>query len=111
MTDVRWAPLLGATVVTKRAWDQIPEAARPAVLEAAREAGQKLRAEIRSSNDEAIARMKERGLKVVTPSAADLAAWQSIAEANWGDIRGRIVPADVFDAVRKDVEAFRAKGR
>lgn len=111
MTDVRWAPLLGATIVTRRAWDQVPEAARPALLEAAREAGEQLKAEIRSSNEAAIARMKERGLKVVTPTAADLAAWQAIAEANWADIRGRIVPADVFDAVRKDVEALRAKGR
>ena len=111
MTEVRWAPLIGATVVTKRAWDQIPEAAKPALLEAAREAGERLKAEIRGSNEEAIARMKERGLKVVTPSAADLAAWQAIAEANWGDIRGRIVPADVFDAVRKDVEAYRANAR
>jgi TRAP-type C4-dicarboxylate transport system substrate-binding protein len=109
MTEVRWAPLIGATIVTRRAWDQVPEAAKPAVLETAREAGEKLKSEIRSSNDQAIGRMKERGLKVVTPTAADLAAWQSIAEANWGDIRGRIVPADVFDAVRKDVEAFRAK--
>ena len=109
MTEIRWAPLLGATVVTKRAWDRVPEAAKPAILEAAREAGERMKAEIRSSNDQAIAKMKERGLKVVTPTATDLAAWQAIAEANWPDIRERIVPADVFDAVRKSVEAYRAK--
>lgn len=111
MTEIRWAPLLGATVVTKRAWDAVPAEARPVLLEAAREAGEKLKAEIRGSNDEAVARMKERGLKVVTPTPEDVAAWQSIAEANWGDIRGRIVPAEVFDAVRREVEAYRAKSR
>jgi TRAP-type C4-dicarboxylate transport system substrate-binding protein len=111
MTEIRWAPLLGATVVTKRAWEQVPDAAKPFLLDAAREAGERLKAEIRSSNDEAVSRMKERGLKVVTPSAADLAAWEAIAREHWPDIRERIVPADVFDAVRKDVEAFRAGSR
>lgn len=111
MTEIRWAPLLGATVVTKRAWDAVPEGARPALLEAAREAGAKLKAEIRASNDEAVTRMTARGLKVVKPTAADLAAWQAIAESNWGEIRGKIVPADVFDSVRREVEAYRAKPR
>ena len=33
MTDLRWAPFVGALVITTRSWEEIPAALRPALLE------------------------------------------------------------------------------
>jgi TRAP-type C4-dicarboxylate transport system substrate-binding protein len=37
MTDIKWAPLVGATLVSKAVWDKIPEAQRGPMLQAARD--------------------------------------------------------------------------
>ena len=108
MLDLRWAPLVGATVMTKKAWDRIPIGARPAVLQAAAEAGDRLKGDIRSANDKAIAAMREHGLKV-TPSTPSIeAAWQKTAEEIYPKIRGTLVPPPVFDEVKRLRDEFRA---
>src|SRR5262249_26506035 len=43
MLDLKWAPLVGATVVTRAAWERIPAQERPVLLEAAAAAGERLR--------------------------------------------------------------------
>ncbi|MEI9972896.1 MAG: TRAP transporter substrate-binding protein DctP [Ignavibacteriota bacterium] len=59
MTDVKWAPLVGATVVSKAVWDKIPEGQRTQMLQAARESGQQLRSGIRDMGDKADGRHDE----------------------------------------------------
>ena len=39
MTDLRWQLLLGATLITKKAWDKVPADVRPAIKQSAEEAG------------------------------------------------------------------------
>src|SRR5205085_11633258 len=53
MTEVNWAPLVGATVVTKRTWDGIPPAARDPLMKAATEAGRRIQETSRRESDEA----------------------------------------------------------
>ena len=43
MADLKFAPLTGATVIDKRAWEKIPAALRPKILEASRAGGVRLR--------------------------------------------------------------------
>ena len=38
MVDVKWAPLIGTTMISKRAWRRITEALRPSLIQVAREA-------------------------------------------------------------------------
>src|SRR6185436_2868744 len=52
MLNLKWAPLTGATVVSKAAWDRISEADRKEVLRIARASGDRLRGEIRKSGDD-----------------------------------------------------------
>ena len=49
MTDLPWQLLLGATVIRKDAWEKISAELRPALLGAMREAGQRLRDDVRQS--------------------------------------------------------------
>jgi TRAP-type C4-dicarboxylate transport system substrate-binding protein len=107
MIDILWMPLVGATVISQRAWDEIPAAFRPAMLEAARSAGEQLRGEIRAMGDGAVREMEKRGLHVIKLDGATRAAWQSAAEAAYPRLRGQYCPAELFDEVRTLRDAFR----
>lgn len=110
MLDLKWAPLVGATIVSKRTWERIPEPARTEMREAARRAGVRLRGEIRKMGDDAVEAMKKRGLKVIALDAATLAEWRREVEAAYPKLRGRLVPAELFDEVKRLRDEFRAKG-
>ena len=109
MTAVRWAPLMGATIISKRSWDRIPSEHHAAMRKAAKEAGDKLRGEIRRLDADAIVQMKERGLKIIEPDPAVLADWQKQAEDAYPTLRGEMVPPELFDEVRRLRDEYRAK--
>jgi TRAP-type C4-dicarboxylate transport system substrate-binding protein len=110
LLNLKWAPLVGATVITRKAWDRIPAASRPALLQAAARAGERLRGDIRAANDKAIAAMQEHGLKVMAATPAVEAAWQRTAESIYPRLRGTLVPASMFDEVKRLRDEFRAAG-
>ena len=109
MIDVNWAPLIGATLISKDAWEKIPAATRKEMLKSAQKAGEGLRTEIRLLGDKAVDGMKGAGLRVVKVDGATLAEWQKLAESIYPTIRGNMVPADMFDQVRKLRDEYRVK--
>jgi TRAP-type C4-dicarboxylate transport system substrate-binding protein len=108
MIDVKWAPLVGATIIRADAWERLPADRRPALLEAGRAAGEKLRAEIRRLGDDAIEAMRERDLNVVHVDGATLEIWRREAVAVYPRLRGEIIPADLFDRVQALRDEYRA---
>src|ERR1039457_4085606 len=79
MCDVKWAPLVGATVISKVAWEKIPAAQRGLMLAAARKSGDAAKNDIRSQGTRALATMgagqpgkKASKLTVTTLDAAAL---------------------------------------
>jgi TRAP-type C4-dicarboxylate transport system substrate-binding protein len=109
MTDVKWGLLLGAMVVSKGTWDKMTPEDQKSVRAAAAEAGARLRAEARASEERDIAAMKARGLNVVAVDAKAEAAWRTAAEAAYPKVRGKIVPEEAFDEVRRILADFRAR--
>lgn len=101
MIDVAWMPLVGATVISRDAWDAIPAAWRGPMLDAARAAAERLRGDIRAVGDEAIRAMETRGLTVVRPDAPARALWRSTAEQTYSRLRGTYCPAEIFDEVMR----------
>jgi len=110
MLELNWAPLVGGTIVTKKSWDALPAATRERLLKAATEAGEQARRKGRSESDEAVEAMKKRGLTVHPVSAEVEAEWRRLAESVYPKIRGRIVPADLFDEVQRILKEYRASG-
>jgi TRAP-type C4-dicarboxylate transport system substrate-binding protein len=109
MTDMRWAPLIGATILDKRSWERIPADVRDAIMAASRKAGEKLQTDVRKGELEAVKAMKDHKLNVVAVADDALAAWRSAAEAIYPKLRGPFVPADMFDEAQRIVTEFRAK--
>lgn len=108
MLAVNWVPLVGATVITKKAWDEIPPNVQAQMKQAALTAGAKIKKLSREEAQESIAAMEKRGLKVtkLTPELQD--EWNKFAESVYPQIRGKLVPAEIFDEVQKYVKEYRA---
>ena len=110
MTDMRWAPLVGATVLDKRVWNRIPANLQGAIKAAALKAGEKVQADVRKGAGEAVKEMKAHKLNVVPVPASVEAEWRATAENVYPKLTGSFVPADMFEEAKKLVGEFRAKG-
>uniref|UniRef100_Q47A25 TRAP dicarboxylate transporter-DctP subunit n=1 Tax=Dechloromonas aromatica (strain RCB) TaxID=159087 RepID=Q47A25_DECAR len=108
MLDLNWAPIVGALVITKKAWDDLTPEGQVAVREAGAKAGVQLRAKARQEVDEAVEAMKKRGLKVNKPNAEQMQEWITLADNLYPRIRGKMVQADTFDEVVGHLKAYRA---
>ncbi|MFB3777798.1 MAG: TRAP transporter substrate-binding protein DctP [Bryobacteraceae bacterium] len=109
MVDLKWAPLAGVTLLSRKTWERIPAEQRPGFLKSARDAAGRARAEIRKMGEDAVSEMQKRGLNVVRLTPAEQAQWRKEAENAYPKLRGRTVPEDLFDEVVRLHNEFRAK--
>jgi TRAP-type C4-dicarboxylate transport system substrate-binding protein len=110
MCDVKWAPAIGATVITLKTWQAIDPALREKLLASSRAAGVRLQAQVRRLDDEAIAAMQKRGLVVNHVSPEGIAEFERVAvEAAYPKLIGQVVPADIVAEVKRLRDEFRAR--
>ena len=108
MLEINWAPVVGALVVTQKAWDDMSPAGRQALRSAGEKAGVQIRNKARQEVEEAVEAMRKRGLVVNKPNPDQLREWQELADKLYPRIRGNLVPAETFDEVFQHVKAYRA---
>ena len=109
MLNLHWGFLTGATVVKKDAWDRIAPDVQKKLLEIGEEYGERTRTDVRKQNEDAIQQMKKRGLTINQP--ADIGEWRQVAEQAHEVIRGKIVPAALYDEVVRLRDEYRAQHR
>jgi len=109
MTDVKWAPLVGALVISNSAWRALPDNLKPALLRTAQEAAIKGRSKVRPLEDQAIAAMKAHGLVVHAVPPDAVAEWEATARAGYKMIVGKAVPAPIVAEVQHLRDEYRAK--
>jgi len=109
MLDLHWGFLTGASVVRKDTWEKIAPDVRQQLLEIAEEYSKKTRDDLRKQNEDAVDQMKKRGLHVNKP--LDLPGWQKAAEHANAVVRGKVVPAGIYDEVKKYRDEFRAQNK
>jgi TRAP-type C4-dicarboxylate transport system substrate-binding protein len=110
MLDLKWAIMVGGLVIRRETWDRMSAETREALTAAAKQAGQEIQANSRKEGDESIAALQKRGLTVhpVTPEIE--AQWRAEMDRVYPKIRGRIVPADIFDEAQKLLKEYRSGG-
>ena len=108
MLEINWAPIVGALVITRKAWDDMGDSAQQVVRRAGEKAGLEMRSKARQEVDDAVAAMKQRGLVINKPNAEQLKEWSALADKLYPRIRGNMVPAETFDEVFMHLKAFRA---
>jgi TRAP-type C4-dicarboxylate transport system substrate-binding protein len=108
MTDFRWQPLPGATVISIKQWNQIPADLQPKLEEAARQAGARLQKRIRELEQEAITAMKDHGLIVhAVPEEAE-EEWRTLVrEKGYPVFVGPRFSKEMFNTVRRLLDEYR----
>ncbi|MBI2318263.1 MAG: TRAP transporter substrate-binding protein DctP [Betaproteobacteria bacterium] len=109
MLRINWVPIVGAVVMSAKAWDALSPAGRTALAEAAAQAGEALRAHRNTRDEEIIRAMEQRGLKVLAPTPEVERAWRELARTTWPRVRGTMVPADMFDRVEALLAEYRGE--
>jgi len=104
MLDIGLAPVVGATVVTKKAWNAISAADRSTILALAAGVQKRLEAEVPKTEAAAIAEMQRRGLTVTKASGPE---WRKEVDGLAATMRGEMVPKDMFDLALKARDAYR----
>jgi len=116
MCDVKWAPLVGATIISRQVWETIPAAERGPLLAAAHKSGDALKEDIRTQGSRAVATMmagqpgkKALRLTVTSPDATALAEWRKQTEAMYPKMKDKMVPPDLFAEVQKLRDEYRSR--
>jgi TRAP-type transport system periplasmic protein len=108
MLDIGLAPVVGATVMTRKAWNAVPEADRPKLRAAALGVQKRLQDDVPKQDAAAVAEMAKRGLVVTQASAPE---WRREIDALAKTMRGEMVPPDMFDLAVKARDNYRTQHR
>jgi len=108
MTDLKWAPLTGATIITEKAWQKIPARFRQEMARIMDEEAPNLQKDVRDLEQQAIDAMVKRGLRIVAVDQAAMGAWLDAVKTGYPQIRGTIVPEKYFDETLSLRNEFRA---
>jgi TRAP-type C4-dicarboxylate transport system substrate-binding protein len=104
MLELGLAPIVGAGVITTKAWKAIPDADKPKLLAAAAGVEQRLRVEVPKLDANAVEQMIKRGLTVTKPVGPE---WRTQLDGLAKTMRGESVPPDIFDLAIKARDEFR----
>jgi len=104
MLDIGLAPIIGASVITKKAWAAIPEADRPKLLESAAAVEKRLQVDVPKQDADAVAAMTKQGLTVTKATGPE---WRTQIDELAKTMRGEMVPQDIFDLAVKARDEFR----
>jgi TRAP-type C4-dicarboxylate transport system substrate-binding protein len=99
MTDLKFAPLTAATVITSSAWQRIPSEYQANLLQAIQTVAHALRAEIRRGEQEAIDEMTMRGLTVIDLDSAAMIEWNNTARSAYAELECAEQYPELFDKV------------
>ena len=110
MLDLGIAPLVGATVITKRGWSKISPQDQEKVLAASRRAAESFKVEIPAQDASAIAEMQKRGLtvNVVTDPAIEK-DWTEEADSFAAHFSAAFMPQEIYALARQARDEFRAR--
>lgn len=108
MTDLQWLPLVGATVISQKSWQEIPEHLRPLLLRAARDASVRYKDDVRKINSDSIEVMKKHGLIVHRVPKEAMPEWEQRARAGYQRLIGKVVSAQMVAEVERLRNEYRA---
>jgi TRAP-type C4-dicarboxylate transport system substrate-binding protein len=106
MLDIGLAPVVGATVISKRTWTRMSEADRAKVQESALAVEKRLEKDVPNAEKFAVALMAQQKLTVTKAEGPE---WKTEAEKLAATMRGKMVPPEIFDLALKERDAFRQR--
>ncbi len=109
MTKLDWVPLVGAVVITTRAWRKMPERLRPRLAAAAVETGATTQRAVAALDIKAVAVMKKHGLVVHAVPDDAIPGWRRLAESAYDRYLGAVAKSDLYAEVIRLRDQFRRR--
>ena len=110
MIDIGLAPLVGAVVVHKSVWNRIDAKYHEPMLEVSMGVGEKLKKQVPFLDESSVGMMKNQGLTVLEIKDSEHAGeWLAEATKFADEMRGGMVPPDIFDRVKRLRDEFRSR--
>jgi TRAP-type C4-dicarboxylate transport system substrate-binding protein len=106
MLDIGLAPVVGATIVTKKTWSAVSASDRAALLESAAGVEKRLQVEVPKQDAAAVAALTKSGVTITKATGAE---WRTQADALAKTMRGAMVPAEIFDLATRARDEYRRK--
>ncbi len=112
MSAMKWAPFIGAIMVSTKTWNKIPVETQKKLIASARKIGTEMQTEIRSSEKQAMAIMAENGLKVHQTSPEALEKWSKVVEDGYLKLlAGKLFDLQVYNQIKKMLADYRASAK
>jgi TRAP-type C4-dicarboxylate transport system substrate-binding protein len=109
MTDVKLIYLIGGLVIQKKVFNKISPDHQKILLETCRRQINELKATIRKENQEAIQVMVKYGVKIITPTAAQVDEFIKVSDQAMQRLEGKSFSKKIRDEVTAKIEAYRKK--
>jgi len=100
MLDLRWGPMIGAIIISKKMWNSIPDEYHKDLLKIAEKTEYRVKA-LLPEEEEAIKVMEEYGLIVHKLTPEQKSKWSELTKSLYPHMRGTLVPGELFDRVIK----------
>jgi len=101
MLDLKWGVLMAGIVVDKRVWKRIPKKYHKDLIRITKSIQNRQKNLNITAEKESIKAMQEYGLKVHSIGEPELGMWKQEVEKMAPNLRGNIIPSDVYDTVIK----------
>lgn len=108
MTELKWAPLVGGTIISKKSWDALTPTQRDALTKTSSDAGLALRKDIRGQEQKVLDVMKGYGLTVVPLTSDEKGQWKKTFQEAYPTLINKLVPKESFDLAMKYRNEYRA---
>jgi TRAP-type C4-dicarboxylate transport system substrate-binding protein len=111
ITDVNLIYLIGGVVMKKKLFDKLSPAHQDILMDAFRRQMARLKTTIRKENREALAVMVKHGVKIITPSPAQVAEFKTVSQKAMQRLEDKSFSKKVKDEVSAKLEAYRKKNQ
>ncbi|MBI3855551.1 MAG: TRAP transporter substrate-binding protein DctP [Planctomycetes bacterium] len=111
MSDMNWAPLIGATIITEAKWNEFPDDLKAKLLKSAAVAGERFRTETRKQSVVALKTMQDNKLTVHHAPPEVYPVWEKQARLAWPKLMGKSYPAELVAEIEKLRDECRAKAK
>ena len=108
MSELRMANATGGVLITKRAFNRLPDKHQKAVREVSKNYLKKLVKKVQEDNNMAIIVMKQNGLKMTPlPDADELEKFYAVGREVQAKMKGKLFSQSALDQVKSHLKALR----
>jgi len=112
MCGMKWAPFVGAMLVSLKAWNSLTPELRAKLLDSAHRIGGSMQADIAGADAKAMDVMKQYGLKVNPVPPAVVEQWAAMVNNGFvADLGGKMFDKEVYEKIKALLAEYRKSGK